>query len=299
MHSPADFLGDRLQAQREPFDMLWSSRIHISKDTKLTPLRTHTLRLLRVLGNLADNRAHPAWHGVYVNLHTAASLQSIELYTDVHGEGLMCSSMADYDNAVSRVKERFVAGKLVFQGAWNSFEIAGNTLFNGPKKATTQAVRHELAKSGHKPFFGLQESLFEAHRYVATYIDTKHTAYREAIASGNHLCIAAELLRQFRNGILHGNIQDLAPEDWGPMSKDKTHELQTELFHTQIRLVLFLLQAIIAKVAPKHMMVWPNDDDYVEELIFGLQKDSSEGFVDAYEETPLCLVAEQKHILQI
>ena len=170
----------------------------------------------------------------------------------------MCSSGRDYDNAVSDVKERFVAGQLVFQGAWNAFEIAGEALFLNGKKPTSQAVRHKLERFGHRPIFGLKEAFFEAHSQACTFINVQEKPFKEAVASGSYLGVSAELLRQFRNGILHGKIQSLEPRDWGEDSDDKTCDRQTELFHAQIRLVLFLLQAIIARVESSHA-VWFNE----------------------------------------
>lgn len=302
LHNQTDFLEEYLQAQREPFERLWSRRTQISDHVFLAPLRTHALRVLRVLGSLSNGGGRsPVWDGVYTNLHTAVSLRSLGLYIDVHGDSVMCGAAADHDDAMSRVKERFVAGQLVFQGAWNALELAGESLFFPRKKVTTQSLRHQLAKGGYRPIFGLREALFDAHRSAGEYIDTGHVAYREALASGNHLCVAAEQLRQFRNGILHGKIENMVPWDWGLNSKDETHEYQTELFHTQTRLVFFLLQAIIAKSEATHEMIWPNDDDRVEELIFGLQKEIPEDSANGHHESkqPSSLFAAQKYIEHI
>lgn len=189
----------------------------------------------------------------------------------------------EYDKAVSEVKERFVAGQLVFHGAWNAFEIAGEALFLHGKKPTSQAVRHKLERFGHQPIFGLKEALFEAHSQACTYINVQEKPFKEAVASGSYLGVSAELLRQFRNGILHGKIQSLEPRDWGEDSDDKTCDTQTELFHAQIRLVLFLLQAIVARVDASHA-VWFNEGDLVEELIFAVQKEIPEDVVDHTEE---------------
>ena len=90
-------------------------------------------------------------------------------------------------------------------------------------------------------------------------------------------------MRQFRNDLLDGEIQSLEPSDWGEDSDDKTCKRQTELFHAQIRLVLFLLQAIIAQVEANHV-VWFNERDLVEELIFAVQNEIPEDAVDHTEE---------------
>ncbi|QIK42414.1 hypothetical protein [Pontivivens nitratireducens] len=282
MNNQETILQDQLRRQSEPFDALWACRTRISDGTHLAPLRTHALRVLRVVSSLSGGGVSPAWDGVYHNLHQALSLQSVGLYTDVFNESMMCSSARDYDNAVSDVKERFVAGQLVFQGAWNAFEIAGEALFLRGKKPTSQAVRHKLERFGHQPIFGLNEAMFEAHSRACTYINTQEKPFKEAIAAGSYLGISAELLRQFRNDILHGKIQSLEPRDW-EASDDKTCHTQTELFHAQIRLVLFLLQAIIARVEANHE-VWFNEGDLVEELIFSVQKEIPEDAVDHTEE---------------
>ena len=51
-------------------------------------------------------------------------------YTDLYGDSQWCRPSYEYEKAISEVKERFVAGQLVFQGAWNALEIAGEALFS-------------------------------------------------------------------------------------------------------------------------------------------------------------------------
>ena len=293
---------EQLEQQSGPFNELWSCRTNLSDGVYLAPLRDHALGVLRVVASLSNGGAvNTVWDGVYHNLHQAISLESIGLYTDVHGEGLMCSSAYDHDMAFSRVKERFVAGQLVFQGAWNAFEASWQSLFSPGMSPRINSVRHKLANGAHQPILGFKETMYDAHKTASKYIDIKHAAYREAIAKGSDLGIAAELLRQFRNGILHGKIRSLEPWDWGPGSKDKTCEKQTELFHAQVRLILILLQAIIGRAEAKHELHWPNDGDLVEELVFALQRKTPEGLVDCLDEDIDApgLFADQKYIHQV
>lgn len=292
---------EQLRWQKEPFDALWAGRTRVSRRSYLAPLRSHALRVLRVISSLSNGRgSSPVWDGVYHNLHQAVSLQSVGLYTDVHGDSQWCRPGYEYDKAISEVKERFVAGQLVFQGAWNAFELAGGALFLTGKSPTTQAVRHKLADGGHQPIYGLREALFEAYQTSKKYIDIKHPAFREALVSGSDLSIAAELLRQFRNGVLHGKIESLEPLDWGPGSEDRSCQKQTELFQAQTRLILFLLQAIIARVEANHE-VWFNEGDLVEELVFALQKEVPQDAIDHTEEGSDApgLFADQKFIHQV
>ena len=298
MNSSRTIFQDQLRRRSEPFDALWACRTKVSDGAYLATLRSHALRVLRVISSLSGGGGNSsAWDGVYHNLHQALSLQSVGLYTDLYGDSQWCRPSYEYDKAVSEVKERFVAGQLVFHGAWNAFEIAGEALFLHGKKPTSQAVRHKLERFGHRPFFGLKEALFEAHSRACTYINVQEKPFKEAVASGSYLGVSAELLRQFRNGILHGKIQSLEPLDWGEDSDDKTCDTQTELFHTQIRLVLFLLQAIIARVDANHE-VYFNEGDLVEELIFAVQKEIPEDSVDHTEEEidPPGLFVDQKFI---
>jgi hypothetical protein len=279
MNGPDAILQDQLRRQSEPFDALWGCRTKVSDDTYLIPLRNHALRVLWVVSSLSNGvGCSPAWEGVYYNLHQALSLQHIGLHTDVFNDSMMCGSASAYDDVISNMKERFVAGQLVFQGAWNAFEIAGEALFAHGKKPTSQAVRHKLERFGHQPIFGLREAMFEAHSQACIYINTQERPFKEAIASGSYLSISAELLRQFRNGILHGKIESMTPHeyDYGACPDDPlsgTLAAQTELLHAQVRLVLFLLQAIIAQVEADHD-VWFEDGDLVEEIIFALQKET-------------------------
>jgi hypothetical protein len=275
MNSPDAILQHQLRRQSEPFDALWACRTKVSDGTYLTPLRNHALRVLRVVHSLSSSTA---WDGVYHNLHQALSLKSVGLEVDVLGFNPWCYDLEDI--AVSKVKQRFVAGQLIFQGAWNAFEVAGEALFLHGKTPTTQAVRHKLANGGHQPIFGLRESLFEAVHASRHQIDFRHAAFKEAVTAGNDLSIAAEVLRQFRNGVLHGKISNLKLRaDWEPGAKDETCKNQTGLFHSQIRLVLFLLQAIVARVEANHE-VYLTEGDLVKELIFAVQKEIPEDAVD-------------------
>jgi|TARA_R110002012_G_scaffold318152_1_gene535772 hypothetical protein len=271
-----DIYDELLQAQKDPFEKLWSAQTHVAGNQQLVNLKEHALRLLRILENLADNGSKEVWEPVYVNLHLAVSLVSIGLYTDVHGDSLMCDSAAQHDAAQSSVTERFVAGQLAFQNGWNAFELAGSALFAPNRNISTQSVRHVLEKFSHRPLYGLQAAVFDAQREAMQYIDVRHSAYREAIESRSLLGISAEILRQFRNGLLHGKIQTMCADGWPAQTDEEVLNKQTELFHTQMRLVLFLLQSIIAKVEPKFVMIWPNDGDHVEDLIFGLQSKKHE-----------------------
>jgi hypothetical protein len=272
-HSKTDLgSGDQIDEPRLPFDCLWQSQTYVQDNTYLTPLRTHLLRLMRIVANL---EYHGGWNAVYFNLHSAASLNSIGLYTDVYADSSMCSSASERDEAFSKVNRHFVSGQLVFQGVWNAFEIAGSEVLLSNSKASTQAVRHKLSSFGHKPIFGFKETFHDALENTMKYIDFDHRAVKESVRTGSLISVSAELLRQFRNGLLHGRIRAIEPSDWGGGANDRSHETQTEIFHSVIRLTLFLLQSIIENVSEKQEMVWPNDGQLVEDLIFGIQKDYS------------------------
>ena len=305
MESPSpkhpDIYKELLWSEKEPLAMLWSSRIRLSKNRSLDSLWAHTLRLLRILADLDCQGNSNKWEAVYIHLHSAASIERIGVNSDIHGDGLYCNTAAEHDDAMSRVKSHFLAGALVFQCAWNAFENAGKALSKKENAASTQAIRHKLAEGGYRPMYGFEKTVLDAHRTGNRYIDVNHKAYRESIALGSYLCIAAEQLRQFRNGILHGEIQAMDPFGWDPDSKDQTHEDQTELFHTHIRLILFLLQEIVGRVESEHLMGWPNEGDRVEDLIFGLQKEIPEHLKDDLDEDEdlMFLLPEQKYVNQI
>jgi hypothetical protein len=130
MNSSRTIFQDQLRRRSEPFDALWACRTKVSDGAYLATLRSHALRVLRVISSLSGGGGNSsAWDGVYHNLHQALSLQCVGLYTDLYGDSQWCRPSYEYDKAVSEVKERFVAGQLVFHGAWNAFEIAGEALF--------------------------------------------------------------------------------------------------------------------------------------------------------------------------
>lgn len=263
---------DQIDELRLPFDCLWHSQTYVQNSTYLAPLRTHLLRLMRIVANLEYRSGLDA---VYFNLHSAASLNAIGLYTDVYADSSMCNSAGERDEAFSKVNRHFVSGQLVFQSVWNAFEIAGSEVLLNNRKASTQAVRHRLSSFGHKPIFGFKETFHDTLENAKKYINFDHRALKESVQAGSLISVSAELLRQFRNSLLHGRIQAIEPTDWGEGTNDRSHVCQTEIFHSRIRLTLFLLQSIIENVSGKQEMVWPNDGQLVEDLIFGIQKDYS------------------------
>ena len=285
-------LQEKLMRLSEPFDELWSCRTRLPDRVNLAPLRNHALRVLRVVASLAYGRGKSSvWDGVYHNLHQVVSLQSVGLYTnlyyDDHG---MCSAAGEFDDAESSIKERFVAGQLVFQGAWNALELAGRSL--PVQSQSIQAIRHHLERCVFRPFHGFKIALFDAYRSAEDHINVKRPAFKEAVTSGSDLGVGVEILRQFRNGLLHGEIKNMDPREFDfcndAKAKDPmlgTNAGQTEIFHSQIRLVLFLLQAIIAEVEASHVLVWPNDNDLVDELVFALQKEIPEDSIDHTDDT--------------
>ena len=213
-----------------------------------------------------------------------------------------------FDDAESSIKERFVAGQLVFQGAWNALELAGSSLPGQPQ--STQSVRHQLERCVFRPFHGFKIALFDAYRSAEDHINVEKQAFKEAVTSGSDLGVGVEILRQFRNGLLHGVIKNMVPHEYDFCNDSKdpmlgTNAGQTELFHAQIRLVLFLLQAIIAEVESSHEMVWPNDYDLVDELVFALQKEIPEDSIDHHtddtngDSSARRLFADQKFIHNI
>ncbi|WP_417246781.1 hypothetical protein [Celeribacter sp.] len=81
---PPYTLQDQLRRRSEPFDALWACRAKISDGAYLAPLRSHALRVLRVISSLSGGGSNSsAWDGVYHDLHQALSLQSVVLYTNV------------------------------------------------------------------------------------------------------------------------------------------------------------------------------------------------------------------------
>ncbi len=51
MNSLEDALQGQLQRQSEPFDALWACRTGVSEGAYLAPLRTHALRVLRLISS--------------------------------------------------------------------------------------------------------------------------------------------------------------------------------------------------------------------------------------------------------
>ncbi|WP_423605450.1 hypothetical protein [Sphingomonas sp. MS122] len=214
----------------------------------LIDLRLHATRLCFVAGELGVRCGDERWSAVSENLHLAASLHNLEADTDLTGNNYMCRTAAEYDEALSTLSERHLAGIIVFNLCWSAYE-GGVELASGlvrghqPKGALGRDILRSRHGDAHFPY--LRQCLFASMNFIQPgKFEMPET--RAMIRDGKLAAVAAELLRSFRNDVAHGSLPRPEPEDWGEMSKYRVDDDPAILkFHHHVRLLLVLIQIMI------------------------------------------------------
>jgi hypothetical protein len=214
----------------------------------LVDLRLHVTRLCFVADELRVRCNDERWGAVSENLHLAASLRNLQADTDLTGDNYLCGAAADYDEALSILSERHLAGIIVFNLCWSAYEgavdLASNvTRGRQPKGALGRDILRAHHGDAHFPW--LRRCLLASMDFVGPgAFDTPET--RAMIGNGMLAAVAGELLRSFRNDVAHGTLPRPEPEDWGRMSEYRVDQDPAILkFHHHIRLLLVLIQMMM------------------------------------------------------
>lgn len=225
-------------------DPVWND---VDADPRLTDLREHLRRLCLAAQEMGTHQMGEGWDEVAHSLRLAYSLGDVFATTDIDGSSLWCNSVAEYEAANEEVTEKHLAATIVFTFAWTAYERAV-ALMTGPKRRKTGrgALGRDLVAvtSGARiPF--LRDMLLRATQFDGGGTNYCHPDMRRMLRSGSVPGIAGEYLRQFRNRLIHGNIQKPEPCDWGPESEYIADEDPClRRFHVNIRLLLLLIQLL-------------------------------------------------------
>lgn len=224
---------------------------------RLLPFREHISELYRVLSDISHEdlavSEHSDWDGVLYGLRMAASIEDVT--ADIgHVENPMvyalCEPTIDYDHAQSEMASKYVAGATIFNFVWQAYESAVASTF--PSEFPKLLKEARLGERGRRLFearsemsalfYGLEEivglAFFQCER--GELFTHRLERVKERFAARD-LVAAAELCREFRNFLFHGEDQSPSHEDWGSSTISRCRLYR---FYTVSRLLLILIQAL-------------------------------------------------------
>lgn len=224
---------------------------------RLRPFRDHVASLYRLVRGcifeaFAFSDPHP-WEGVLFPLLMAASISDVEADTGFVEDPMvfaLCEPTIDYENARSEMASKYVAAASIFNFLWNAYEAA--------VAATATEELRGLLKDGRLGERGRR--LFESRPELST----RFGGLDELVRLGIRLCelggrfddrlnkirlrfterdlvLAAELSREFRNFVFHGEDEVPDHPDWGDA---QVAHARLYRFYVLGRLLLYLIQAL-------------------------------------------------------
>ncbi|RRN63488.1 hypothetical protein [Caulobacter sp. 602-1] len=243
----------------------------------MLPLREHIAALFRAIASLGYYERFPQyercddpWPGVIYGLQMAASLD--DLFADpsyVTGDeaGFWCDAAWQREEEDRELASKYAAALITFNFAWNAYEAAIEISAEGmfPKdKIPVRARRLFQAEQGEAAKIQAFEVSFRVARHICSHqcslkneIDSIGEKYGLSGAGA-----AAELVRIFRNYIVHGNDPLPAHDDW-PCFR----------FYAITRVMLLLTQYLVLRKVP-------NPEYSV--FIYAMQEDHGSAPADLY-----------------
>jgi len=236
---------------------------------RLRPFREHVAELYRVLADIFQEETAD-WDGVLYGLRMAASIEDVVAdvgYVEDPMTYALCEITIDHDDAESEMASKYVAGATIFNFLWQAYEaaVASTAPLELPKLLKEARLgergrclfeaRPEI--SGKFPGFGeiLGLALFQCQRGGLFEV---RLARLKARFTDRNLVTSAELCREFRNFLFHGEDQSPSHEDWGSASVSRCRLYR---FYTISRLLLFLIQALAWIGLTDDITLTPEDDD--------------------------------------
>lgn len=225
---------------------------------RFLPFRDHITRLHDALSQIASEElavSEPhGWMGALYGLRIAASIEDVEADTGfVENPEVfaLCETTIDYENAQSEMASKYVAGAAIFNFLWLAYEAAVS------ETASAELVRLQkekrLGERGRRifesrnalsaRFHGLSEVVRAASCQCRN--GERMDARLDALLAkfpGYDLVAAAELVREFRNFLFHGEDEVPHHEDWGDSTISRCRLYR---FYSVSRLLLYLIQACL------------------------------------------------------
>ncbi|MEM1049411.1 MAG: hypothetical protein AAGL24_24880 [Pseudomonadota bacterium] len=274
--------------QRQPFVKLSKELSNIEEKIGLVFLEVHLCRLTSLFARIESSTYDEIWNGCYSNLHTAASIKGIDVNTDINDDSAWCGAASDYESAKSDVVGSFIAGRLTFEMVFHAYEVLGQSYCGQLKSVTAQQISRKLiVHEDYRPLLGFSHIVNEAIRLSPQGFNLKTQDAHHAIAQGSWIGLGAENLRQFRNALVHGRLQAPEPLDWGKDAKDSTASDQSEIFRSQIRLCLMLIQIMCCRLAGSLTVDAPDQLFTVDDVVFKLHLEDADDYEEDIEELSL------------
>lgn len=223
----------------------------------LFPFREHIARLYRAIAACEQHNrfAHDGWDRVLYPLQMAAAIDDVHAdsgFVDDSDSVTYCSSAADFDAAQTEMASKYTAAASIFSFLWMGYESAVQAsqphVLKGVLKDGRLGERGRRLVDEYSELFpgitGLPIVVRFAERLCerGKLFDARLTRIRSKI-SERKMVFGAELAREFRNFVVHG--EDEVPQhdawDWGGPLGQGTARIHR--FYAVGRLLLLLIQA--------------------------------------------------------
>ncbi|MGJ5065240.1 hypothetical protein [Bradyrhizobium oligotrophicum] len=245
---------------------------------RLQPFREHIARLYRAIAVCEAEGClnEKGWSRVLYPLQMAASLEDIRAdtsFVDDSASLFLCSTAAEYEAAKTEMACKYVGGLSVFTFLWMAYEATVElTLPNELKKLLKQKSLGERGRRlfedhadsfpspfGLKTLAGLTEQLCERGILFDDRLDRIRRKFDE-----RGLAFSAEICREFRNFIAHGEDEAPEHEDWHHGRGQGEATARIRRFYSISRLLMVLIQAlaVVGLSAHAQEIEWGYDDDF-------------------------------------
>ncbi|HYC06246.1 MAG TPA: hypothetical protein VED40_23360 [Azospirillaceae bacterium] len=217
--------------------------------TGLLPLRHHLAALFQAIVALGFaerfswiSRHEDPWPGVTYALQMAGGIQDVICNPSlVHDsdDALYCETVAHYEDESQELASKYTAALIIFNFAWSAYEAAIETSARG------ETVKETLPVHARRLFQAEGDRASQIRALDQSYNYARHMCERQALLKDQFArtitkhgltgpAAAAEMVRVFRNYIVHGD---------DPLPADSV--LPCYRFYAVTRVVLLLIQHLI------------------------------------------------------
>ena len=271
--------------------------MNILPDAQPVQARIHAARLWRLIAHELEPQGIPEpdipWDTVLRPLHIATSIDQVAAdtaYVDESQSVMYCRPAAEYEDAHSALVSTYVKELTVFVWTWMAFENAIDMVCGRSSDRIGNAARYIKTRTPSFTFVGLPDVEARALDLVGSSEKKKIHKIAAKIVKENKWSYERHLLflyivREARNSFIHGDIPEIQPRDWGPMSTYRVDDdenvvavrvfTQLSLFGLQI-LLLATTEGMDCRLehgfrdAPTHSLlrevlqvIHLNEDDYL------------------------------------
>jgi hypothetical protein len=219
---------------------------------QLLPLRDHMVALFRAVVAAGSEeqfegfgRADDPWPGVIYALQMAAALEDVfadPSYVDDSEAALWCRPAWDSDEEDREAASKYAAALIIFNFVWTAYEAAVETSAKGLYLKDKMPVRARRLFQA-EPHLSADTAVFDVSYRVARQICARLPAIKQSVEDIEKkfgltsAAAAAELVRLFRNYIVHG-------ADPMPVGSSRA---ACARFYSITRLLLLLIQLLVLR----------------------------------------------------